>query len=233
MLTAITRIARVAPELAALSLRAQCSTRGEGSVELLLRGEYAPEDERMAVRRWARGGAQGPPDMPAAFAMVMAEVDEDAAARAGDDADVTPEAGAEEMWALFRRVSPTLPEAPDVAWLSALRELLSGPRSRVNVSTLYADDAHSAGHFYLAIRRALWRVVCGRERGLTEAPHKCGLLTAPRWRVPLDTFIAPLRGGDPSAWPIVDSMKVLGVTFSDPADDAAVHATLTASLVDV
>ena len=104
------------------------------------------------------------------------------------------------------------------------------PRSNTCVSTLYADDAHSAGYFYTAIRRTLWRVVCGRERGLTDAPHKCGLLTAPRWCAVLNTLDARLRGDNPDAWPLMDSMKVLGVSFSDPSDDAHVQATVVASL---
>jgi len=237
LLQAIGRIATVAPELAALSLRAQCSTRDGGAVEMLLRGEYAAADERLAVRRWARGGAQGPPDMPAAFAMVMAMVDEDAMARAGDTAGgpgpvpPTTEEAAEELWALFRLVSPDLPAGPAEAWVDALRELLAERRSLESVSTLYADDAHSAGHFYTAIRRTLWRVVCGRERGLQEAPRKCGLLTAPRWRHLLDTLIAPLRR-NADEWPMLESMKVLGVTFTDPGDEARVHAALVDSLAD-
>jgi hypothetical protein len=95
---------------------------------------------------------------------------------------------------------------------------------------MYADDAHSAGHFFTAIRRTLWRVVCGRESGLMEAPHKCGLLAAPRWRVQLDTLIAPLRCGIPDAWPMLDSMKVLGVTFTAPGDDGRIRDTLAGSL---
>ena len=229
LLQAVMRIGAVAPELAALSLRAQCSTRGDGAVELVLRGDYEPDEERLAVRRWARGGAQGPPDMPAAFAMVMAAVDEDAAGRAGKGVPESPEAAADELWALFRRVA-VLPEVPEARWTDALRDLLLQPRSDTCVSTLYADDAHSAGHFYTAIRRALWRVVCGREQGLSEAPHKCGLLTAPRWRALLDILIAPLRGDNPDAWPLMDAMKVLGVSFSDPGDEARVQATVTASL---
>ena len=173
--------------------------------------------------------------MPAAFATVMAMADEDAATRAGDTAagpgpvPPTPEAAAEELWALFRRVSPDIPAAPANAWVEALRELLQYRRSLECVSTLYADDAHSAGYFYTAIRRTLWRIVCGRERGLREAPRKCGLLTAPRWRDLLDTLVAPLRRS-PDDWPMLDSMKVLGVTFTDPGDNARIRAALVNSL---
>ena len=231
LLQAIRRIGAVAPELAAMSLRAQCSTRGDGDVELVLRGDYELDDERLAVRRWARGGAQGPPDMPAAFAMVMAMVDEEAAARAGDDREMpaSVEAASDELWALFRQVAD-LPDTPAAGWTDALRELWSGPRSDACVTTLYADDAHSAGYYFTAIRRTLWRVVCGRARGLVEAPHKCGLLTAPRWRAALDTLISPLRCGDPAAWPLMESMKVLGVTFSDLGDDGSMHAAIADSL---
>ena len=80
------------------------------------------------------------------------------------------------------------------------------------------------------MRPTLWRVVCGRERGLADAPHKSGLLTAPRWRAVLDTLVGPLRGDNPDAWPLMDSMTVLGVSFSDPSDDAHVQATVVASL---
>ncbi len=236
LLSAIRRTATVAPELAALSLRAQCSTREDGAVELLLRGEYESGEARLSVQRWARGGAQGPPDMPAAFATVMAEVDEEAARQAGDGHGATslpPASDAEaatELWALFRAVCPTLPGTPPSSWTVALEELLRQPRSPTCVTTLYADDAHSAGYFFTAIRRTLWRIVCGRARGLAEAPHKCGLLCAPRWRAPLEALVAPLRGGRPDAWPILDSMKVLGVTFTNPADEALAHRAVMDSL---
>ena len=232
LLRAICRVADVAPELAALSLRAQCSTREGGYVEIVLRGEYDSGAERLSVRRWARGGAQGPPDMPAAFAMVMAMVDEEAARRAGNSMPDDTETAAVELWALFRRMAADLPNAPDAAWLDALTVLLAAPRSPACVTTLYADDAHSAGHFYAAIRRTLWRVICGRECGLTEAPLKCGLLTAPRWRPLLEVLIAPLRNGNPAAWPLMDSMKVLGVTFTDPGDLARMQATVAHSLAE-
>src|SRR4051812_14677376 len=80
-----------------------------------------------------------------AFAMVMAMVDEDAMARAGDTAGgpgpvpPTTEEAAEELWALFRLVSPDLPAGPAEAWVDALRELLAERRSLESVSTLYAD----------------------------------------------------------------------------------------------
>ncbi len=236
LLSAIRRTAAIAPELAALSLRAQCSTRAQGAVELLLRGDYGQGEARLAVQRGARGGAQGPPDMPAAFAIVMAEVDEEAARRAGDDVGGTssPPAtvgdAAGELWALFRQARPALPNAPPGAWTAALGTLLGEPRSATCVTTLYADDAHSAGYFYTAIRRTLWRIICGRSRGLVEAPHKCGLLCAPRWRGLLEELIAPLRGDNPDAWPILDSMKVLGVTFTNPADAVLAHHAVVESL---
>ena len=138
------------PELAALSLRAQCSIRDTGSVELVLRGDYAAADERLTVRRWARGGAHGPPDMPAAFATVMAEVDDHAATRARDspggpcNMPVSSDEAAEELWALYRRVAEHFPPEPDARWTDALRDLLDQPRLNACVSTLYADDAHSA-----------------------------------------------------------------------------------------
>ena len=222
-----------------MSLRAHCSIAADGFVELVLRGDYEPDAERLAVRRWARGGAQGPPDMPVIFAAAMARVDRDAALAAGDSpgggraAGAIPESEAEavaEMWALFRSHTPALPDAPPSNWEAALRGLLAAPRSRVAVTTLYADDAHTAGHCYAALRRALWRVVCGRRKGLVEAPRKCGLLTAPRWRHLIDAVIEPLRDGDPEAWPVVDAMRVLGVTIADPSDEARLRDAVTASL---
>ena len=239
LLHAIRRIGGAAPELAALSLRAQCSTREGGDVELLLRGTYPEEagSSRLSVRRYARGGAQGPPDMPAAFAMVMAEVDEEAARRAGDGpreciTPASPKEAAEELWALFRQVSPALPDEPEEAWAEALGDLYRARApTATSVSAIYADDAHSAGDFYTAIRRTLWRVVCGRESGLMESPHKCGLLTAPRWRDRMEVIIAPLRHGDPAAWPLMESMRILGVTFADPEDADAARARVIESLV--
>ena len=77
----------------------------------------------------------------------------------------SPEAAAEELWTLYRRVEERLPLVPEPCWMDVLlRDLLAPDRSDICVSTLYADDAHSAGYFYTAIRRTLWRVVCGRER---------------------------------------------------------------------
>ncbi len=63
-----------------------------------------------------------------------------------------------------------------------------------------------------------------------EAPRKCGLLTAPRWRHLIDAVIEPLRDGDPEAWPVVDAMRVLGVTLADPTDDARAREAVTGSL---
>src|SRR5207302_1561418 len=69
-------LAVVAPEVAACGLRSQCSICFGGSVELLLRGTYdASTTHRPAVERYARGDAQGAPDMPALFGAVVADVD--------------------------------------------------------------------------------------------------------------------------------------------------------------
>ena len=231
LLSAIRRLGLVAPEMAALSLRAQCSTRDRGSVELVLRGDCeVGERERYTVHRYARGGAQGPPDMPAAFAMVMAEVDEDAAARAGDGLPETDDAAADELWGLYQRVAPDLPDTPAPAWTEALRELLREPRPRAAcVTTLYAETTPTAPATSTSQSAVPFGASCARER-LAEAPHKCGLLTAPRWRAPMETLIAPLRGGDARAWPLQDAMKVLGVTLTDPGDPDNVRTTVTESL---
>ena len=54
-------------ELAACMLRAQCMIRGSGAAEMVLRGRYPPgTDGPLVAKRYARGGGQGCPDMPAA-----------------------------------------------------------------------------------------------------------------------------------------------------------------------
>jgi len=48
-------------------LRAQCMIRGSGAAEMVLRGRYPPgTDGPLVAKRYARGGGQGCPDMPAA-----------------------------------------------------------------------------------------------------------------------------------------------------------------------
>src|SRR5207253_2372969 len=82
---AVQRIANVAPELAACMLRAQCMIRGSGAAEMVMRGRYpSGQTQPFVVDRFARGGGQGCPDMPAAFAEVIAATDLEAEAAMGD-----------------------------------------------------------------------------------------------------------------------------------------------------
>ncbi len=54
-----------------------------GAQEMVVRGAYTRDQpNRHSVERYARGGSQGSPDMPALFGMVMALVDEEATRRA-------------------------------------------------------------------------------------------------------------------------------------------------------
>ena len=46
--------------------------RGTGSAEMVLRGRYhSGQPDPLVAERYARGGGQGCPDMPAAFAEVV------------------------------------------------------------------------------------------------------------------------------------------------------------------
>ena len=200
--------------VAALSLRAQCSIRGTGWVELVLRGDYAAADERLTVRRWARGGAHSPPDMPAAFATVMAEVDDDAATRARDipggpcNMPASSEEAADELWAVYRRVAERLPPAPCASSLISHGRTHASPRSTPTTPTVpdiptLPSAAHSG--VWCAIASAAWRT---RRTSAVCSP--------PMWRAVLDTLVAPLRGDNPDAWPLMDRMNVLGVSSSDP-----------------
>ena len=76
-------LASVAPELAPCALRSQCSILAggdqnggglDGNQEMILRGSYDPDVDTMwSVSRYARGGAQGSPDMPALFGKVTGQ----------------------------------------------------------------------------------------------------------------------------------------------------------------
>ena len=101
---AVQRIATVAPELAAVMLRAQCMVRDSGSAEMVMRGRYpCDQADRLVVERFARGGGQGCPDMPAAFAQVIAMIDLEAEAAMHDvRADMSAAAACDVLWPLVR-----------------------------------------------------------------------------------------------------------------------------------
>ena len=170
--------------------------------------------------------------MPPVFATLMADIEKEAiAAVAGHVMPESNAAAADDMWQLFRMVKENLPAKAPSEWTAAMFALLEGPRNGMMVNSLYADDAHTAGYFYTALQRALWRVVVGRTKGLTEAPKKCGLLTSPHWRAHLDTLIMPLRDG-PGTWEMTESFKVLGVTFADPGDKTKTIDAVIAGLAE-
>ena len=113
---AVQRIADVAPELAACMLRGQCMVRGSGNVEMVMRGRYPHgQARRFSAERYARGGGQGCPDMPAAFAEVIAMVNLQAEAAMRDvRSDMSAEAARAVLWPLIRRQAglPPSEEAP-------------------------------------------------------------------------------------------------------------------------
>ena len=99
----VRRVAPVAPELAACMLRAHCAVRGVGAAEMVLRGTYARGQEPLVVDRYARGGGQGCPDMPAAFAGVVAMINKEAEAHAGDVRhDMSADEAHDALWPLVR-----------------------------------------------------------------------------------------------------------------------------------
>ena len=77
---AVSRLANVSPELAAISLRAHCSARD--TVGLVIRGVDAAGIVH-EVERHPIGGGQGFPDMPPLFAEAMCLIDKRAAAAGG------------------------------------------------------------------------------------------------------------------------------------------------------
>ena len=59
--------------------------RGTGSAEMVLRGRYhSGQPDPLVAERYARGGGQGCPDMPAAFADVVSWINTQAEATMGD-----------------------------------------------------------------------------------------------------------------------------------------------------
>ena len=199
---AVKRIALAAPELGACMLRAQCMIRDPGFAEMVMRGRYRPGQEPLTVERFARGGGQGCPDMPAAFAEVIAMTDVEAEATMGDV--FTDDAHAV-LWPLVRRQAGLSPsdEAPS-AWRAALDRLMALPRpdpswggQRGEASSAYADDTHSGGWAVACLVKSLRRIALARDRATLHAdPLKCKVLTSPALQPDLNVLLEPLRGGD-------------------------------------
>ena len=214
----------IAPELAAVSLRSQCSLRGEQ--ELMLRGSYSVEAERLYITRRPRGGGQGFPDMPVLFGKTMAIIDKQAAERSAWLRLATSQKDiCEGLWSVFCQLVPDLDATAPVEWVAALTDILEKPRPRATgshssdgeVSAIYADDAHSAGWVPKALLRTLQRVLVAREASLDANPSKCQVLAPLELHATLSTLLAPLRSASqPRAWEVVSHMRVLGVVLMDP-----------------
>ncbi len=188
-------VAEVAPELAACVLRSQCAInpigdeddQEEGGLgghqELMIRGRYPHGTAlRLEIKRFARGGAQGGPDMPVLFGAVMVRVDGQArrhACRIGLFGSVSMITGI--LWDTFRLVKAALGPDPPASWSQALRRILDRPRPRRapedrrkkdpeqgEVTAMYADDAHSAGWFPTALYRTLWRIIEAKKMASLE-----------------------------------------------------------------
>ena len=216
---AVQRIADVAPELAACMLRGQCMIRGSGYVEMTMRGRYPPgQYHRHVPERYARGGGQGCPDMPAAFAEVIAKVNLDAEAAMRDvSGDMTAEAACAVLWPLIRQQAGLSPaeEAPG-EWRAALGRLMAmkrpdpgwgGPRGEV--SSAYADDTHSGGWAIACIIKSLRRIAQAREHASLQAdPLKCKVLTSEALKPLLDALLQPLRRDHPDGWQVVTHICV-------------------------
>ena len=235
------RIATVAPELAAVILRAQCMirggrVRGDGAAGAVPAG--CPEP--YVVERFARGGGQGCPDMPAAFAAVVAELNAHAEAAMGDvSCDMSAAAAVAVLWPLVRdqaQLPPT--ESAPMEWAAAVDQLMAQPRpsmrwggARGEASSAYADDTHSGGWAVACLVKSLRRVAAARTCAALHAdPLKCKVLTSTALKPLLDVLLEPLRGGEEARWEVVTSMRVLGVTLSDPTDRPAFEAAVAATL---
>jgi hypothetical protein len=229
LLDSAQRIASVAPELGACMLRAQCMIRGSGSAEMVLRGRYPPgTTEPLVAERFARGGGQGCPDMPAAFAEVVAMIEADAEAAMGDvTGHMSVDEAHETLWPLVRdQAGLPASEAAPPLWRAALARLMAcnrptaawcGPRGEA--SSAYADDTHSGGWAVACIVKSLRRIAAARARAsLAADPLKCRLLTSAALKPSLDALLEPLRGGNAMHWEVVTRMRVLGVTLADPTD---------------
>ena len=235
------RIATVAPELAACMLRAQCMIRGEGSAEMVMRGRYPPNHPApFVVERYARGGGQGCPDMPAAFAEVISLINLEAEAEMCDVGwDMSVEDACAVLWPLVRAQAgrPPSEAAPD-AWREALTRLMAAPRPdarwggpRGEASSAYADDTHSGGWVVASIIKSLRRVAKARVlASLAADPLKCKVLTSASLKPDVDVLLAPLRCGNAGGWEVVTRMRVLGVTLSDPTDRAQLEEAIRGTL---
>ena len=190
------------------------------------RWSYGAATERFIVHRFARGGRQGCPDMPAAFAEVIAMTDLEAEAAMGDvHWNMSADEACAVLWPLVRRQAglPDTEDAPS-AWRAALERLMDKPRPepswggpRGEASSAYADDTHSGGWAVACVIKSLRRIALAGERATLHAdPLKCKVLTALADRPDLDALLEPLRGGNARHWEVVTRMRVIGVTLSDP-----------------
>ena len=226
LLGAVQRVAAVAPELAVCMLRAQCMLRGDGSTEMVMRGHY-PQGHPgpFIVDRFARGGGQGCPDMPAAFAEVVARINADAEAGMGDvRSDMSADDAQDVLWPLIRQQAEMDPsERAPAAWRDALQRLMSLPRPdpgwggpRGEASSASADDTHSGGWAVACIAKSLRRIARARDMATLQAdPMKCKVLTSAALKPDIDVLLEPLReAATERRWEVVTRMRVLGASLS-------------------
>ena len=133
---------------------------------------------------------------------------------------------------------------PPLAWQAALAHLMGmprpdeswdGPRGQRGrhreASSAYADDTHSGGWAFACLVKSLRRIAVARTRASLHADAlKCKVLTSTAVKADLDALLEPLRRGNADHWQVVTSMRVLGVTLSDPTDRAELEQAIRATL---
>jgi hypothetical protein len=238
MADGVRRMAEVAPELAATSLRVFALARGP--VERVIHGRYAPEQDVLSVLKHPAGGDQGDPRTPPVFCMAAAPI-EDAARRDGEWLVAGADAGEVErrLWRAMRDVAPRLPVGPPAEWTAALGDALrtrpAAARVAVPATSIYMDDGLTAGWLVATLYRAFRRSTHARPIGLVDDPLE-NLVLVPEALVPVaDAILQPLRdalAGDrtaddgPTPWRVVTTMRVLGVDITDPTNRAGVDAAV-------
>jgi len=77
--------------------------------------------------------------------------------------------------------------------------------------------------------------VARARASLAADPIKCKVLTSAALKPVLDVLLQPLRDGDARHWEVVTTMRVLGVTLSDPTDretfEGSIRETLRARVI--
>ena len=147
-------------------------------------------------------------------------------------------AAAEELWKAMRGVETELGESPPDEWLVALRSILTDRTRpgawggiRGEASGAYLDDTGSAGWVLSSIAKSLRRIAAARtQAGLTPNLKKCKVMTTLPYKCDVHTLLEPLRRRDPNSWPVVTSMKILGIEVVDPSDPALVTAAVKKGL---